>query len=268
MIDLPYAGLDTETTGVDAARDRIVQLAIVHGGDASCVESSTLFNPGCPIPAEAAEVHGITDADVAEAPAFADAADNFCRLTLGRVLVGYNLRRFDKPLCVAELERVGRFCWDPDVIDVCDFVSWHERHLPRKLGEAAERRGVPTGRAHSALDDVRTCLGVWGHMQREGLIPDDTAAAVAENRRIAKILDAEFDRFGWYLYVRDNIARLGFGQYRGQPLEAIARRRGDYLDHMLRKAGREMPPEVRQAFSDARAKRSVDYLLAPAAEAS
>ena len=74
-IKRPLAILDAETTGVDPATDRIVELAILR---AEPGKKSTLFhkrlNPQRPIPQEATAIHGITDKDVANSPTFGDVA--------------------------------------------------------------------------------------------------------------------------------------------------------------------------------------------------
>ena len=54
---------DTETTGIDVARDRMVSLAVVRVTRTGAVEPgslATVVDPGLPIPAGAAAVHGIT----------------------------------------------------------------------------------------------------------------------------------------------------------------------------------------------------------------
>ncbi|MEG4838248.1 3'-5' exonuclease [Microcoleus sp. B9-D4] len=58
--------LDTETTGLDDAE--IVEIAIIDRTEETLLD--TLIKPSIPIPAEAAEIHGITDEMVASAPSF------------------------------------------------------------------------------------------------------------------------------------------------------------------------------------------------------
>lgn len=62
--DGPLAAFDTETTGVDVERDRIVSAALViqDSADAPAHAQTWLVNPGVPVPREATAVHGLTDA--------------------------------------------------------------------------------------------------------------------------------------------------------------------------------------------------------------
>ena len=76
--------IDLETTGTDTREDRIVEVAVLTvypGGTA--VSFVRRVNPGRPIPAGASAVHGITDADVADSPAFAAVAPDLFAALVG-----------------------------------------------------------------------------------------------------------------------------------------------------------------------------------------
>ena len=93
--------LDTETTGLhDGAR--IVELAVL-GIDGSVLLDS-LVNPQVPIPEEATDIHGITDAMVKDAPTFSDLLLPLTEAFHGRKIVVYN-RNFDKRRLAVELDR-------------------------------------------------------------------------------------------------------------------------------------------------------------------
>src|SRR5262245_3638421 len=84
-----YAVFDCETTGTDPERDEIVSLALVlldADGNETC-RFGSLVRPSCPIPKEASAIHGIADADVAEAPTFTELAGQLLGLLEGRVFV-------------------------------------------------------------------------------------------------------------------------------------------------------------------------------------
>ncbi|MCP4542514.1 MAG: 3'-5' exonuclease [Chloroflexi bacterium] len=86
--------LDTETTGLDDTA-QICDLAIVDHNGATLLD--TLIKPTIPIPKGARDVHGISDADVAHAPTFAQIVPRFVEIVGNRPLVIYN-RDYDTRL--------------------------------------------------------------------------------------------------------------------------------------------------------------------------
>ena len=85
----PLVFFDLETTGVDIATARIVQIAMHRmEPDGSSMEYEQLVNPGIPIPPGATQVHGIRDADVATAPRFADVAPRVMQIWGGTTPYG------------------------------------------------------------------------------------------------------------------------------------------------------------------------------------
>ena len=74
LIALDAVVLDTETTGLDPATARIVEIGAVPLRRGRLDETAALrrlVNPGEPIPAEATRIHAIDDSSVASAPKFA-----------------------------------------------------------------------------------------------------------------------------------------------------------------------------------------------------
>lgn len=94
--------LDTETTGLEDDA-RIVDIAVVAG--AGVVLLDTLLNPGEPIPAEASDIHGITDEMVASAPTFAGIAGQLAAVLTGRRVIIYN-KTYDVGILAFELRRL------------------------------------------------------------------------------------------------------------------------------------------------------------------
>src|SRR5207253_461188 len=87
-----YAVFDCETTGTAPGRDEIVSLALVRlaSDGVEVARYGRLVRPSRSIPAEATAVHGIGDADVAKAPAFAEVADEVLGLLVDAVFVAHN----------------------------------------------------------------------------------------------------------------------------------------------------------------------------------
>lgn len=91
-----YVIFDLETTGISPNYDEVIEISAlkVKGGEV-VDEFNTLVNPGRKIPFGATKVNGITNAMVAEAPAFSHVLAEFLDFAEGLVLVGHNIARFD-----------------------------------------------------------------------------------------------------------------------------------------------------------------------------
>lgn len=155
--------VDTETTGPDPSSDRVVELGFVpfHLGEPG-PRYGRLLNPGRPIDPAAIQVHGITDADVADCPPLADVAAGFLEhVAEADVIVGYNVLGFDAPLLEAELGDAWRdavadkLFVDPLVLVRLDQVGRYWKGPGRhKLTSVASRLGVQVpGKAHRATAD-------------------------------------------------------------------------------------------------------------------
>ena len=104
----PIVFFDLETTGVNIAKDRVVEISVLkvypHGKE----EQKTIrVNPEMPIPKEASAIHGIYDEDVKDCPVFKGIAKELARYIEGCDLGGYNSNRFDIPLLAEEFLRAG-----------------------------------------------------------------------------------------------------------------------------------------------------------------
>ena len=104
----PIIFFDLETTGINVAADRIVELSYLkielNGNEMS---RTIRVNPGIPIPDKATEIHGITNDDVKDSPTFNEIAKTIAQEFEGCDLAGYNSVRFDIPLLAEEFLRAG-----------------------------------------------------------------------------------------------------------------------------------------------------------------
>ena len=104
----PLIFFDLETTGVNAAKDKIVEISYIKVYPNGKEESNTIrINPGRHIPEEATAVHHITDDDVKNCPSFKDVAKELSRVFEGCDIAGFNSNRFDLPLLVEEFLTAG-----------------------------------------------------------------------------------------------------------------------------------------------------------------
>ena len=105
-LNKPICFFDLETTGINVATDRIVEISILKVFPNGNKESHTWrVNPEMPIPKQASDVHGITNAMVANEPTFKELASKVFQLIKDSDLGGFNSNRFDIPLLAEEMLR-------------------------------------------------------------------------------------------------------------------------------------------------------------------
>lgn len=107
-LDRPLIFFDLETTGTNITHDRIVELSYIKVyPDGEEERKTRRLNPEMPIPAESTAIHGITDADVANAPTFRQIAKSLMEIFEGCDIAGYNSNKFDVPVLMEEFGRCG-----------------------------------------------------------------------------------------------------------------------------------------------------------------
>lgn len=163
--------LDTETTGLGDDAE-VIEIAVIDCTGEILLD--TLVRPSGPVPAEAAGIHGITDAMLAGAPTWSEIHDRFCALVRGRQVVAYN-RDFDTRVLAQTARRYALPLpveIDPSVVDRMHCAmqayaafrgEWSEEkgcYRWQKLSAAAEQQGVTVGNAHRALGDCVMTLGI------------------------------------------------------------------------------------------------------------
>lgn len=113
-LERPIVFFDLETTGVDVAKDHIVELCYIKVFPNGNEESKTMrirptdsLGMTIHIPEASTAVHGITDDDVKDCPSFRDIAADLEQTLKDCDLAGYNSNHFDVPLLVEEFLRIG-----------------------------------------------------------------------------------------------------------------------------------------------------------------
>ncbi len=148
---LDYVVVDTETTGPDSARDRIVQIGAVRIKGGKIVEDdafSRLVNPGRAIPADARRFHGITDDRVADAPGVETVLAEFLDYEGDAVLVGHNVA-VDLSF-MNRVERIDNPALDTMLLSIGAFDSRRDHTLEA----LAEHFGEPLRDRHDAAADA------------------------------------------------------------------------------------------------------------------
>ncbi len=102
----PLAFFDIESTGVNVASDRIVEISILKiNVDGSEEIKTKRINPGIPIPLETSLIHGIYDEDIKDEPLFKNIAKSLAQFLENCDLAGYNSNKFDVPILMEEFLR-------------------------------------------------------------------------------------------------------------------------------------------------------------------
>ncbi|MCX8520048.1 MAG: exonuclease domain-containing protein [Rhodoferax sp.] len=153
-----YVVLDLETTGGNAQRDRITEIAAVRiENGVETARWSTLVNPGVPIPGFIQMLTGITHAMVAHAPRFAEVAIPLLELLDGAVFVAHNVR-FDHAFVVNELARMERVLKTKTLCTVRLSRQLYPGYKGHGLDAIIQRHGLQTQSRHRAMGDVDVVL--------------------------------------------------------------------------------------------------------------
>jgi DNA polymerase-3 subunit epsilon len=178
---------DTETTGLDAREDRIIELG--------CIELDNRFptgrtfhhyiNPqGRAINPEAQAVHGISAEQLVGKPTFADLAAEFLAFIDGAKLVAHNAG-FDMGFINAEFARLGHPAVGQErVVDTLALARRKHPMGPNSLDALCRRYGIDNSHRtrHGALLDSELLAEVYIELiggKQAALILDTVAAASA-----------------------------------------------------------------------------------------
>lgn len=239
----PLAIFDLETTGINVAKDRIVEISILKAFPDGREEVKTLrINPEMPIPLESSLVHGIYDADVADAPTFKEVAKEVADFLEDADLGGYNSNRFDIPVLMEEFLRAGqefeienRFFVDVQNI----FHQMEQRTL-----KAAYKFycGGDLENAHSAEADVSATYEVlkaqvkryegqeWENKAGEKSMPvKNDIEALHEFTNLHRVVDFA----GRIVYNKEGVEVFSFGKHKDKPLEEVFRTEPSYYAWMM-----------------------------------
>lgn len=246
-LDRPLVFFDIETTGLSLKHDRIIELALIKitpQGDV--LEKVRRFNPGIPIPPAATAVHGITDADLVGEATFCARAKALHDLLEGCDLAGFNVRRFDMGMLVAEFARCG-IRLELEGRRIVDMQNIFHREEPRDLSAAARfYLGREHDEAHTALGDIRTSAAVLSaQLQKYPHLPRDLDGLhgyCEENFP----LRSEVDR--WFSSPEEGRV-FRRGKHTGRALDEVARDDPDYLRWMVR--AEDMDEEVIRLVQEA-----------------
>jgi CBS domain-containing protein len=200
LIALDAVVIDSETTGLDPARARMVELAAIRisAGRLAVGSFRRLIKPGEPIPHASTRIHGIDDAAVADAPDFAAVWPQFRAFTAEAVVIGHAVG-FDLAVARRECERAGIAWTRPRVLDTRLLAQIAEPNLAGyTLESLAAWLDVEITDRHSARGDALTCarifLALLPRLRQGGI--RTLAEAEGACGALTEVL-AEHHRAGW-----------------------------------------------------------------------
>ena len=221
---------DLETTGVNVASDRIVEISWLKiQTDGSESIKTHLVNPTIPIDPRAIAIHGITDEDVKDKPTFSDLARTLAKEFEGCDFAGYNSNKFDIPLLAEEFLRADvdfdlrkRKFIDVQVI----FHKMEQRTLTaayqfycKKVLEDAHSAEADTLATYEIL---KAQLDHYEHLQND---VDYLSVFSTQNRSV--------DLAGRIIYNDKDIEVFNFGKYKGEPVEEVLKKNPGYFSWIL-----------------------------------
>lgn len=190
---------DTETTGIHAKKDRIIEIAAYDPINNKTFEK--LVHPQMPIPQEASNIHHITDDMVKNAPPFSEIIEEFNEFCAGDVyLVAHNNDAFDKLFLEEEYARASLSIPDWKYVDSLKWARRFRPDLPRHtLQFLREIYGVAENNAHRALDDVIVLHKVFSLMIDD--LPMETVQKLLNKPQV--------------------MTRMPFGKHQGKSLQDV-----------------------------------------------
>ncbi|MEN7343381.1 MAG: exonuclease domain-containing protein [Pseudomonadota bacterium] len=150
----PYVVVDVETTGGRAANHRVTEIGAVRVVDGGIVERySTLVNPMRPIPPHITRLTGISNAMVADAPTFAEIADEVSAFIDGAIFCAHNVN-FDYGFLKHEFERLGQRFSHPKLCTCATMRATFKGHDSYSLKSLTTAYGISLDSHHRALCDA------------------------------------------------------------------------------------------------------------------
>lgn len=230
VLKRPLVFFDLETTGVNITHDRIVELSYIKLMPNGEEISRTLrFNPEMQIPAEATDVHHITNEMVKDKPTFREYAKTLANEFKGCDFAGFNSNRFDIPLLDEEFNRAD-IDFDFSKSRFVDVQTIFHKKEPRTLVAAYRFYcGKEIDGAHSANADTRATYEVLlAQLEKYEDLPGD----VEELSKIAN-QNRNVDLMGRLIFDDKEREIINFGRYKGQIAEEVLKKDPGYYGWLL-----------------------------------
>lgn len=229
-LNKPLCFFDLETTGVNVASDRIVEISILKVFPNGNRESYTWrVNPEMPIPKQVSAIHGITDEMVANEPTFKELASKVYNLIKDSDLAGFNSNRFDIPLLAEELLRAEIDFDLKKALSVDVQTIFHK--MEKRTLEAAYKFycDKTLENAHSAeADTLATFEVLMAQLERYEELENDVnfLAQFSSHKTFA-------DFAGFIGFNKEGQEIFNFGKYKGTLVEEVLEKEPGYFGWLL-----------------------------------
>ena len=227
----PLAFVDLETTGTNFAKDRIVEIAVLKlMPDGNMHEKETRVNPRMPIPPAVTALHGISDDDIKDAPAFDQIAKTYFLFLDECDLAGFNSTRFDFPILLEEFHRAG-IIFDVSSRKFVDVQRIYHNLEPRNLTAAYKYYcNKELMNAHNAMSDVKATFEVLkAQLDR---YPAALQNSVDFLHDFSK--DGDFVDLGKRMYFDNGNEMFNFGKHKGKAVVEVFKIEPSYYDWLLK----------------------------------
>ncbi|WP_019220949.1 DNA polymerase III subunit epsilon [Bartonella senegalensis] len=178
---------DTETTGLDKEKDRIIEIGCVEMVDRYLTgrRFHVYLNPqGVIIPDEVVAVHGLTNERLKNEKSFIDIADEFLEFINGATMIAHNAS-FDIGFLNAELARANKPLISVD--NILDTLAMARRKFPmgpNSLDVLCKRFGIDNSHRvlHGALLDAEILADVYIELigGKQGILVFENSRSVDE----------------------------------------------------------------------------------------
>ena len=227
----PLAFFDIESTGVNVATDRIVEISILKVHPDGSQEIKTLrINPTVPIPLEVSLIHGIYDEDIKHAPTFAQVGKELATFFSNADLAGYNSNRFDIPILMEEFLRAGIDfdLGDRRFVDVQNIFHQMEQRTLKAAYQFYCNKSIEN--AHSAEADIKATYEVLlAQLSKYENVEWESKKGVKSKPILNDVealhaftnLNKPVDFAGRMVYNDHGVEVFNFGKHKGKAVEDV-----------------------------------------------
>ena len=227
----PIIFFDIESTGLNVATDRIVEISMVKVMPDGATEVKTRrINPTIHISEESTRIHGIHDEDVKDCPTFNQIAKSLAKWMEGCDIAGYNSNKFDIPVLYEEFLRAG-VDFDFRKRKLVDVQNIFHKMEQRTLSAAYKFYcHKDLNNAHSAeADTMATYEILQAQLDKYQDTLQNDITFLSDFSSKTKFADYA----GRIIYNDQDVPVFNFGKHKGKPVEEVLKKEPSYYSWMM-----------------------------------